>query len=168
MSDSKRIRLIPGAALLGRTDFAVKYLEQRPSSLEWEQQENFKAITHYYPKMEPTTSSSQSATTTPPQPPTPPLPQPEPSEAEKGAATPPPAYSAFSPWRRRFILSVITVAGFFGPLAGGIYLPALPVLEQEFNASATAINVTVSVFMLTFAFGVSIGPFDDVDDVRFD
>lgn len=77
------------------------------------------------------------------------------TDPEKGPDGPPPPYSAFVPWRRRFILIVITVAGFFGPLAGGIYLPALPVLEQEFQASATAINITVSVFMLTFAFGVS-------------
>lgn len=76
-------------------------------------------------------------------------------DPEKGPNASPPPYTAFSPWRRRFILAVITVAGFFGPLAGGIYLPALPVLEKEFHASATAINVTVSVFMLTFAFGVS-------------
>ncbi|KAK4120223.1 major facilitator superfamily transporter [Parathielavia appendiculata] len=82
-------------------------------------------------------------------PPTPPR-EPDP---EKDAVAPPQAYSAFSPWRRRFIIIVITVAGFFGPLAGGIYLPALPVLEQEFQASATAINATVSVFMLTFAVG---------------
>ncbi|GAB1321088.1 Dityrosine transporter 1 [Madurella fahalii] len=79
-----------------------------------------------------------------------PLGQPDP---EKDAVAPPPVYSAFSPWKRRFILIVITIAGFFGPLAGGIYLPALPVLEREFQASATAINATVSVFMLTFAFG---------------
>lgn len=77
------------------------------------------------------------------------------SDPEKPPAGGPPPYSAFSPWRRRFILAVITVAGFFGPLAGGIYLPALPVLEREFQASATAINITVSVFMLTFAFAVS-------------
>ncbi|KAK2060860.1 major facilitator superfamily transporter [Colletotrichum caudatum] len=79
--------------------------------------------------------------------------------AEKPATDPerkagaPPAYSAFSPWRKRFILIVVTVAGCFGPLAGNIYLPALPVLEHVFHASATAINVTVSVFMLTFAVG---------------
>lgn len=78
------------------------------------------------------------------------------ADPEKGAASPPAAYSSFPPWRRRFILIVVTIAGFFGPLAGGIYLPALPVLENEFRASATAINVTVSVFMLTFAFGVSL------------
>jgi MFS family permease len=67
----------------------------------------------------------------------------------------PPSYTGFSPARRRFILGVVTVAGFFGPLAGGIYLPALPVLQSEFGVGATAINVTVSVFMLVFAFGVS-------------
>ncbi len=78
--------------------------------------------------------------------------QPEPAQSTVAAPFP---YSAFSPWRRRFILTIVTVAGFFGPLAGGIYLPALPVLEHEFQASATAINITVSVFMLTFAVGVS-------------
>ncbi|GKT77830.1 major facilitator superfamily transporter [Colletotrichum tofieldiae] len=74
------------------------------------------------------------------------------ADPEKKAGAPP-AYSAFSPWRKRFILILVTVAGCFGPLAGNIYLPALPVLENEFHASATAINVTVSVFMLTFAVG---------------
>ncbi|KAK0671255.1 putative transporter [Cercophora samala] len=74
---------------------------------------------------------------------------PSPSPKQDG----PGSYTDFPPLRRNFILSVITIAGFFGPLAGGIYLPALPVLEKEFNASATAINVTVSVFMMTFAFG---------------
>ena len=77
-------------------------------------------------------------------------------EQAKITVTAPVPYSAFSPWRRRFILTIVTIAGFFGPLAGGIYLPALPVLEHEFQASATAINITVSVFMLTFAVGVSM------------
>jgi hypothetical protein len=93
----------------------------------------------------------------------PPSPPPGQADPEKGpvtttTGTSPPPYTAFSPWRRRFILTIITVAGFFGPLAGGIYLPALPVLEHEFQASATAINITVSVFMLTFAFAVSTQP----------
>ncbi|KAL8988999.1 MAG: hypothetical protein Q9177_002015 [Variospora cf. flavescens] len=58
-----------------------------------------------------------------------------------------PPYSAFSPGRRRLILGIVTAAGFFGPLAGGIYLPALPTLQRTFNTSATVINATVSVFM---------------------
>ena len=64
-----------------------------------------------------------------------------------GSLTAKPAYSALSPGRRRFILWIVTAAGFFGPLAGGIYLPALPTLQRAFHTSATAINATVSVFM---------------------
>lgn len=85
-------------------------------------------------------------------PPTGPSPAGPPKDVEK---KPPKPFTAFSPWRRRFILTVVTTAGCFGPLAGNIYLPALPILEKEFNASATMINVTVSVFMLTFAIAVS-------------
>ncbi|KAK1688132.1 major facilitator superfamily transporter [Colletotrichum godetiae] len=96
---------------------------------------------------------ANTTTTTTSQPPPSPLPPDQADGDPEKKAGAPPAYSAFSPWRKRFILIVVTVAGCFGPLAGNIYLPALPVLESEFHASATAINVTVSVFMLTFAFG---------------
>jgi hypothetical protein len=68
---------------------------------------------------------------------------------------PRPPYTAFSLGRRRFILGIVTAAGFFGPLAGGIYLPALPTLEKAFNTSATTINATVSVFMGVLAVAVS-------------
>jgi MFS family permease len=62
------------------------------------------------------------------------------------------AYCAFPPARRRFIVGIVSAAGFLGPLAGGIYLPALPVLQQEFSVSSAAINATVSVFMALCAF----------------
>ena len=65
-----------------------------------------------------------------------------------------PIYSALSAGRRRFILWIVTAAGFFGPLAGGIYLPALPTLQDAFHTSATAINATVSVFMGVLAVAV--------------
>lgn len=64
-------------------------------------------------------------------------------------------YCSLSPHRRRFVLAVVTIAGFFGPLAGAIYLPALPILEREFHVGTTAINATVAVFMVTFALAVS-------------
>ncbi|KAM7211886.1 Major facilitator superfamily domain containing protein [Rhypophila decipiens] len=64
----------------------------------------------------------------------------------------PPPYSGLTPARRRFILGLVSTAGFLGPLAGGIYLPALPVLEQDFRVNSIAINATVSVFMLLCAF----------------
>lgn len=71
-----------------------------------------------------------------------------------GQPAPRPPYSALYPAKRRLILSIVTVAGFFGPLAAGIYLPALPVLQRAFHTSATAINATVSVFMVVLAVAV--------------
>lgn len=68
---------------------------------------------------------------------------------------PPPPYSAFSLNRRRFMLGVVTAAGFFGPLTGAIYLPSLVLFEDVFKASATAINATVSMYMVVFAIAVS-------------
>jgi hypothetical protein len=65
------------------------------------------------------------------------------------------AYSAFSPARRRLTLAIVMIAGFFGPLAAGVYLPALPILQREFDTSATTINATVSIFMAVLAIGVS-------------
>ncbi|KAI1859138.1 hypothetical protein JX265_010615 [Neoarthrinium moseri] len=58
-----------------------------------------------------------------------------------------PEYSEFSKPRRNFIIGLVSAAGLLGPLAGGIYLPAITVLQDEFGVSYTAINATVSVFM---------------------
>ncbi|CAG8904112.1 unnamed protein product [Penicillium egyptiacum] len=68
-------------------------------------------------------------------------------------AQPKPLYTAIPLARQRFILGIITVAGTFGPLAGNIYLPALPVLARKFQRTETEINITVTVFMVVFAFG---------------
>jgi hypothetical protein len=67
----------------------------------------------------------------------------------------PPPYSAFSLNRRRFILGLVTLCGFYGPLTGAIYLPSLVLFQDVFKASATAINATVSVYMVVFAIAVS-------------
>lgn len=70
-------------------------------------------------------------------------------------SVPRPPYSALKPRQRRVFLGIVATAGFFGPLAAGIYLPALPTLQVAFHTSATAINATVSVFMAVLAVGVS-------------
>ncbi|KAF2195186.1 MFS general substrate transporter [Zopfia rhizophila CBS 207.26] len=69
----------------------------------------------------------------------------------------PPPYSAFSPARRRFILGVITAAGFFGPLCGAVYLPSIVLFQDIFHTSATVINATVSVYMAVFAISPLFG-----------
>lgn len=74
-------------------------------------------------------------------------------EVEVEALLPP--YSAFSINRRRFILAVVTAAGFFGPLCGAVYLPSLRLFQKIFNTSEPAINGTVSLYMVVFAVAVS-------------
>ncbi|KAF2477701.1 MFS general substrate transporter [Lindgomyces ingoldianus] len=69
----------------------------------------------------------------------------------------PPPYSAFSPARRRFILGVVTTAGFFGPLCGAVYLPSIVLFQDIFHTSATVINATVSVYMTIFAISPLFG-----------
>ncbi|KAL8297716.1 hypothetical protein RB597_007205 [Gaeumannomyces tritici] len=77
-------------------------------------------------------------------------------------STPPPSdhaaapYSGFSPARKRFIIGVASAAGLLGPMAGGIYLPGLPVLEREFGVDGVAINATVAVFMAVCAFAALV------------
>jgi hypothetical protein len=68
----------------------------------------------------------------------------------------PPPYSAFSINRRRFILGVVTAAGFFGPLCGAVYLPSLRLFQKIFNTTETAVNGTVSMYMVVFAVAVCI------------
>ncbi|EKG15134.1 Major facilitator superfamily, partial [Macrophomina phaseolina MS6] len=69
------------------------------------------------------------------------------------SATPsaPPPYSAFPLAARRLVLSLVTAAGFFGPLCGAIYLPSLPLFEDIFHASTTGINASVTLYMVIFA-----------------
>jgi hypothetical protein len=75
-------------------------------------------------------------------------------ENEERSGEPP--YSAFSINRRRFILGVVTAAGFFGPLCGAVYLPSLTLFQEDiYKVSATVMNATVSVYMAVFAIAVS-------------
>ncbi|KAL4902282.1 hypothetical protein BDW74DRAFT_186862 [Aspergillus multicolor] len=68
-----------------------------------------------------------------------------------------PPYSAFPESRKRLYLSIVTAAGFFGPLCGAVYLPSLNLYEDVFNASGTTINATVSVYMAVFAVAPLLG-----------
>jgi len=78
------------------------------------------------------------------------------TDEEDGARKPTekPPYTAFSRNRRLFIVLVVTIAGFFSPLAGAVYLPSLLLFQNIFNASSTVINATVAVYMAVFAVAV--------------
>lgn len=66
-----------------------------------------------------------------------------------------PPYSALSKFQIGSILLIIIYIGFLGPVTGNIYIPALPLLQREFNTSTSTINGTVAAFMAVFA----VGPF---------
>lgn len=76
-----------------------------------------------------------------------------PSFAKPPAPPAPGPYTAFPPWRRNLYLAIVTCGGLLGPLSGAIYLPLLPLLAGVFDTSHTVINISVSLFMLTFAIG---------------
>lgn len=78
-----------------------------------------------------------------------------------------PPYSAFSINRRRFILGIVTAAGFFGPLCGAVYLPSLRLFQTIFKTSETAVNGTVSMYMVVFAVAVSILPLIIVRELTY-
>jgi len=75
----------------------------------------------------------------------------ETAKDEEKQVVQPPQYSAYTPSRKNFILLLVTLAGFLGPVSGNIYIPILPQLQTAFNCSETTINATVSVFMAIFA-----------------
>jgi hypothetical protein len=87
--------------------------------------------------------------------------EPAPTETLSSHSSPPSPlpnkspYSAYPSARRWFIIGIVTAAGFFGPLCGAVYLPSLILFQDIFNTSATAINATVSVYMVVFAIAVS-------------
>lgn len=64
-----------------------------------------------------------------------------------------PPYTCYNGRQILIIFSIIIFIGFLGPMAGNIYIPALPLLQKEFNVGTTTINSTVSVFMAVFSIG---------------
>ena len=72
-------------------------------------------------------------------------------------------YCCFPKWRAVTIFMIIIFVGFLGPMTGNIYIPALPLLQEEFHVSGTVINLTVSVFMAVFSVGPLFwGAFADI------
>ncbi len=60
------------------------------------------------------------------------------------------------------LMAFLTFVSAFPPLATDLYLPAMPAMGAQFNASASAIQFTLSVFTLFFAFSLLIwGPLSD-------
>ncbi|KAJ1554372.1 hypothetical protein HK405_005260 [Cladochytrium tenue] len=57
-------------------------------------------------------------------------------------------YSIYSNWQKRAIVITASISAFFSPLNAQIYLPALTVLADEMGVSNSAINLTVTTYMI--------------------
>lgn len=80
------------------------------------------------------------------------------STLEKGAADAPvetspqlhddEAYSIFTLWQKRAIILTASFCAFFSPTTGAIYYPALDVIAQDLHVSNSAINLTVTTYLV--------------------
>jgi len=58
------------------------------------------------------------------------------------------AYSSFTVTQKRLIILAGTLAGFLSPLTGSIYYPAISTIAKDLNVSSSAINVTVTTYLI--------------------
>lgn len=62
----------------------------------------------------------------------------------------------------RALLVLLAAVAALGPIATNLYIPALPLVRQDFGASVAAVQATFSISLITFAFGIlAWGPFSD-------
>lgn len=54
--------------------------------------------------------------------------------------------------RKKFLVYLVSTAAFFGPFTQTIYTPLLPEIAEQFHASQNAVNLTVSIYPIFFAF----------------
>lgn len=59
-----------------------------------------------------------------------------------------PVYSVFSKNQKRFIVFIASWAGFFSPVSGQIYFPALVPLARDLHVSDSLINLTLTSYMV--------------------
>ena len=57
-------------------------------------------------------------------------------------------HSVFTPNQKRFIVFMAAWAGFFSPLSGAIYFPALNSLARDLKVSNALINATLTSYMV--------------------
>lgn len=58
-------------------------------------------------------------------------------------------FSSFTHHQKLGIVMAAAAAAFFSPLTSSVYLPALPAIAKEFGVSYSAINLTVTTYMVS-------------------
>lgn len=57
-------------------------------------------------------------------------------------------YSSFSKSQKWMIVVISSLAGIFSPISSSIFVPALPVLVQEFQRSTEELNLTMTLYLI--------------------
>lgn len=84
-------------------------------------------------------------------------------DAGQGQTSPPIPYSVFTKWQKRhftYLLGFLTLAS---SLTANIYLPLILLLAEQYNTSAQAINLTITVYVIFQGISASFwSPLSDV------
>jgi len=59
-----------------------------------------------------------------------------------------PPYTVFSKNKKRFIIFMATMAGFFSPFSANIYFPALNVIAADLHVTNALVNLTLTTYMI--------------------
>lgn len=59
-----------------------------------------------------------------------------------------PPYTVFSQNKKRFIIFMAMMAGFFSPFSANIYFPALNVIAADLNVTNALVNLTLTTYMI--------------------
>nr|QTE75986.1 ZopL6 [Diffractella curvata]BBU42020.1 putative transporter [Diffractella curvata] len=57
-------------------------------------------------------------------------------------------YSTFTVGQKRWIIGMVSFAGFFSPLSSSIYFPALPTIAKDLSVTSAQINLTVTTYLI--------------------
>jgi len=71
-----------------------------------------------------------------------------PRDVELARTTSGPPHTVFTKNKKRFIIFMAMMAGFFSPFSANIYFPALNVIAADLNVSNTLINLTLTTYMI--------------------
>src|SRR4051794_26607184 len=77
-------------------------------------------------------------------------------DSAPSAEGPPERYSVFSIWQKRYILCIVTLAGWFSTLSSFIYYPAITPIARDLKSSIARINLTVTSYMVISAIAPAI------------
>jgi MFS family permease len=65
-------------------------------------------------------------------------------------------YSVFSTWEKRYIVSLVALAGWFSTLSSFMYYPIIDLIAKDLHTTVGRINLTVTSYMVVSAVAPAI------------